>query len=181
MKNPHDIILRPVMTEKSFDAMADKRYVFEVAINANKIEIKQAVEAVFGVKVASVNTLRTLGKIKRQGRYSGRTPEIKKAYKEVEHVAAERLLGMLPDDLRESFRPALIITDGKEHQLVKAADKLSAYIKCIEERRAGNDEFISAEKQTLAILDESPLPEVKYFLEHFIPAFELNLDQLGTM
>ena len=80
MKNPHDIILRPVMTEKSFDAMADKRYVFEVAINANKIEIKQAVEAVFGVKVASVNTLRTLGKIKRQGRYSGRTPEIKKAY-----------------------------------------------------------------------------------------------------
>ena len=55
-------------------------YVFEVAINANKIEIKQAVEAAFGVKVESVNTLRTLGKIKRQGRYAGRTPEIKKAY-----------------------------------------------------------------------------------------------------
>ena len=68
MKNPHDIILRPVLTEKSYDGMADKRYVFEVAINANKIEIKQAVEAAFGVKVESVNTLRTLGKIKRQGR-----------------------------------------------------------------------------------------------------------------
>lgn len=80
MKNPHDIILRPVLTEKAYDGLADKRYVFEVAIGANKIEIKQAVEAVFGVKVASVNTLRTLGKIKRQGRYSGRTPEIKKAY-----------------------------------------------------------------------------------------------------
>ena len=80
MKNPHDIILRPVLTEKAYDGMADKRYVFEVAIGANKIEIKQAVEAVFGVKVESVNTLRTLGKIKRQGRYSGRTPEIKKAY-----------------------------------------------------------------------------------------------------
>ena len=80
MKNPHDIILRPVLTEKSYDGMADKRYVFEVAINANKIEIKQAVEAAFGVKVESVNTLRTLGKIKRQGRYAGRTPEIKKAY-----------------------------------------------------------------------------------------------------
>ena len=80
MKNPHDIILRPVLTEKSYDGMADKRYVFEVAINANKIEIKQAVEAAFGVKVESVNTLRTLGKIKRQGRYVGRTPEIKKAY-----------------------------------------------------------------------------------------------------
>lgn len=80
MKNPHDIILRPVLTEKAYDGMADKRYVFEVAIGANKIEIKQAVEAAFGVKVESVNTLRTLGKIKRQGRYSGRTPEIKKAY-----------------------------------------------------------------------------------------------------
>ena len=51
MKNPHDIILRPVLTEKSYDGMTDKRYVFEVAINANKIEIKQAVEAAFGVKV----------------------------------------------------------------------------------------------------------------------------------
>ena len=80
MKNPHDIILRPVLTEKAYDGLADKRYVFEVAIGANKIEIKQAVEAVFGVKVKSVNTLRTLGKIKCQGRYAGRTPEIKKAY-----------------------------------------------------------------------------------------------------
>ena len=80
MKNPHDIILRPVLTEKAYDGLADKRYVFEVALSANKIEIKQAVEAVVGVKVATVNTLRTLGKIKRQGRYAGRTPEIKKAY-----------------------------------------------------------------------------------------------------
>ena len=80
MKNPHDIILRPVLTEKTYDGLADKRYVFEVALDANKIEIKQAVEQVFDVKVDTVNTLRTLGKIKRQGRYSGRTPEIKKAY-----------------------------------------------------------------------------------------------------
>lgn len=80
MKDPHDIILRPVLTEKAYDGFADKRYVFEVQKNANKTEIKQAVEAVFGVKVAKVNTLRTLGKIKRQGKTSGRTPEIKKAY-----------------------------------------------------------------------------------------------------
>ena len=81
MKNPHDIILRPVLTEKAYDGFADKRYVFEVALGANKTEIKQAIEAVFdGVKVDTVNTLRTLGKIKRQGRTSGRTPEIKKAY-----------------------------------------------------------------------------------------------------
>lgn len=81
MKSPHDIILRPVLTEKGYDGIADKRYVFEVDIKANKVEIKQALEAVFkDIKVDRVNTLRTLGKIKRQGRTQGRTPEIKKAY-----------------------------------------------------------------------------------------------------
>ena len=80
MKNPHDIILRPVLTEKAYDGLADKRYVFEVVKTANRTEIKLALEAIFGIKVEKVNTLRTLGKIKRQGRTSGRTPEIKKAY-----------------------------------------------------------------------------------------------------
>ena len=83
MKNPHDIILRPVLTEKAYDGIADKRYIFEVAIGANKTEIKNAIEEVFaddGVKVEKVNTVRTLGKIKRQGRTAGRTPETKKAY-----------------------------------------------------------------------------------------------------
>ena len=81
MKNPHDIILRPVLTEKGYDGIADKRYVFEVAIGANKVEIKNALEKVFkDIKVERVNTLRVLGKIKRQGRTSGRTPEVKKAY-----------------------------------------------------------------------------------------------------
>ena len=61
---------------------------------------------------------------------------------------------------------------------MKAADKLSAYIKCIEERKAGNNEFLSAEVQTRKILEESHMPEVDYFLEHFIPAFELNLGRL---
>ena len=83
MKDVHDIIKRPVLTEKAYEGIADKRYIFEVAIDANKTEIKQAIEAIFaddGVKVESVNTTRTLGKIKRQGRYAGRTPEVKKAY-----------------------------------------------------------------------------------------------------
>ncbi|MBQ8081343.1 MAG: 50S ribosomal protein L23 [Clostridia bacterium] len=80
MKDPHDIILRPVLTEKGYDGIADKRYIFEVAISANKTEIKKAVEACFPVKVARVNTLRTIGKIKSQGRYQGRTAEVKKAY-----------------------------------------------------------------------------------------------------
>ena len=68
MKSPYDIILRPVLTEKSYDAMNDKKYAFEVAIDAGKTEIKMAVETVFGVKVASVNTVRVQGKIKRQGK-----------------------------------------------------------------------------------------------------------------
>lgn len=81
MKNPHDVILRPVLTEASYDGFVDKRYVFEVHPTANKTEIKLALESIFkGIKVDKVNTLRTLGKMKRQGRTAGRTPEIKKAY-----------------------------------------------------------------------------------------------------
>ena len=81
MKDPHDIIIRPVLTEESYEGFPDKRYVFVVAPTANKTEIKLALESVFkGIKVDKVNTVRTLGKIKRQGKTSGRTPEIKKAY-----------------------------------------------------------------------------------------------------
>ena len=81
--NAHDIIIKPVLTEKSYEAIQNKTYVFIVAKKAGKTEIKQAVEAVFaedGVKVEKVNPLRTIGKIKRQGRSEGRTPEVKKAY-----------------------------------------------------------------------------------------------------
>ena len=83
MKDMHDVIIRPVLTEKAYDSLEDKRYVFEVPVTATKTEIKMAVEAVFaedGVKVARVNTTRTIGKMKRQGRTEGRTAEVKKAY-----------------------------------------------------------------------------------------------------
>ena len=83
MKNAYDIIKRPILTEKAYEGIDDKRYVFEVDIHANKAEIKQAIETVFAdddVKVDRVNTLRTIGKMKRQGRTQGRTPETKKAY-----------------------------------------------------------------------------------------------------
>ncbi len=80
MKSPYDIIIRPVLTEKSYDGMADKKYAFEVALTANKTEIKKAVETIFDVKVESVNTMRIEGKMKRQGRTQGRRPERKKAY-----------------------------------------------------------------------------------------------------
>ena len=107
--------------------------------------------------------------------------DIMAAYKQVEQLANEKLLDTLPKQLRAAFSGYMHEEDVEIKDIVKAADKLSAYIKCIEERKAGNNEFISAEKQTRAKLDESDLPELKYFLENFIPAFELTLDELGTM
>jgi len=108
--------------------------------------------------------------------------EIREAYKQVEDLACHQLLNTLPPELRPAYEELLIgQTQAELHDLVKAADKLSAYVKCIEERKAGNNEFLSAEKQSRRALEESGLPEVSYFLEHFIPAFEKDLDELGTI
>lgn len=79
MKDPRDIIRRPIITEASTAMMEEGKYVFEVDIRANKFKIRQALEAIFDVKVDRVNTMRVPGKTKRYGRYSGRTPEWKKA------------------------------------------------------------------------------------------------------
>ena len=106
-------------------------------------------------------------------------PEIRDAYKQVEEISAQKLLSMLPEDLRPAYAPLLREDCGAELQaVVKAADKLSAYIKCVEELKAGNTEFKQAEEQTRAILEQSTLPEVGYFMEHFMPAFGLTLDEL---
>lgn len=112
-------------------------------------------------------------------KYSNET--IKQSYKELERRANLRLLDMLPPELREDFSPLMLEPDEETEGYVKAADKLSAYIKCIEERKAGNNEFLSAEAQILDTLKANPLPEVGYFMQHFIPAFELTLDELGMM
>lgn len=104
---------------------------------------------------------------------------IRKSYKDIEQKASERLLSLLPPELRGAYTPLLLETDESIRAYVKAADKLSAYIKCVEERKAGNTEFGSAEKQTLAVLQKSPLPEVDYFLKNCMPAFERTLDELG--
>ncbi len=109
------------------------------------------------------------------------SPEIMQAYKQVEEIANEKLLNTLPKQLRAAFSAYMREDDEDIKNIVKAADKLSAYIKCIEERKAGNNEFLSAEKQTRSKLDETDMPELKYFLENFIPAFELTLDELGTI
>ena len=106
------------------------------------------------------------------------TPAIREAYRQVEEEAAEKLLSMLPQELRPAYAPLLQETDGDVRRLVKAADKLAAYIKCLEELKAGNTEFRLAAEQTRQALEASPLPEVGYFMEHFLPAFELTLDEL---
>ena len=80
MKTPYDVILKPVLTEKSYDNIADKRYGFIVDKRATKTDIKRAVESIFGVQVEKVNTMNQLGKMKRQGRTEGRRPSTKKAY-----------------------------------------------------------------------------------------------------
>ena len=105
-------------------------------------------------------------------------PAIRDAYHQVESVAADKLLGMLPAQLRQAYRPLLHEEEGEIRTLVKAADKLAAYIKCVEERTAGNREFADAEAQTLQTLRDMALPEVEYFLEHFGESFGLTLDEL---
>lgn len=107
-------------------------------------------------------------------------PEIKEAYKKVEDSASEKLLGTLPDDLREDFRFLFYKKDEDADlwKIVKAADKLSALIKCIEERKAGNLEFAKAEQSTRESILAMELPEAQDFIEEFLPGYELTLDQL---
>ena len=105
-------------------------------------------------------------------------PDIQSAYKAVEATAEQKLLSMLPEDLRGEFEEAVTIPDPQVRALVKAADKLSAYLKCVEERKAGNAEFRSAEEQTYAALRDNPLPALNYFMDRFLPGFQLTLDEL---
>ena len=105
-------------------------------------------------------------------------PAIRQAYKDVESVAERKLLDMVPAELRRAYEPVLTDVGGDTERLVKAADKLSAYIKCVEELKAGNLEFREAAAQTRAALESYDLPEVAYFLETFMDSFSLTLDQL---
>ena len=105
-------------------------------------------------------------------------PAIRSAYQDVEAVAERKLLQMLPPELQGVYEPILTEADPEIRQVVKAADKLSAYIKCVEELKAGNGEFRQAAEQTLEALKGYELPELDYFMEHFLPAFGLTLDEL---
>ena len=105
-------------------------------------------------------------------------PEIKTAYKQVERIAGNRLLDMLPQELRASYEHYVLEDDAALEPFVKAADKLSAHIKCLEEQKAGNTEFDTAARQTWDSMKEMGRPELDWFLEHCLPAFALNIDQL---
>lgn len=105
-------------------------------------------------------------------------PDIKTAYKQVERIAGERLLQMLPPELVDSYRSYVLEEDETITPIVKAADKLSAYIKCVEEQKAGNTEFDSAADLTLQALKDLHLPELDWFLANCLTPFTLNLDQL---
>ena len=105
-------------------------------------------------------------------------PAIRKAYKDVEAVAEQKLLELLPAELQDVYAPILTGPGGEVEQLVKAADKLSAYIKCVEELKAGNNEFREAAAQTKKALEEYGLPEVEYFMSTFMDSFSLTLDEL---
>ena len=105
-------------------------------------------------------------------------PDIKDAYKQVERVAGNRLLDMLPPELRESYEHLVLEDDETLNPIVKGADKLSAYIKCVEEQKAGNTEFDSAAAMTMQSLKAMHREELDWFIENCLPAFSLNLDQL---
>ncbi len=104
---------------------------------------------------------------------------IKDAYKQVEHIAGNQLLSMLPPQLRQSYEHMILEDDKVVEPIVKAADKLSAYIKCVEEQKAGNLEFESAAKQTMEAMHRMERPELEWFIAECLPAFGRNLDELG--
>lgn len=108
-------------------------------------------------------------------------PEIQAAYKQIEKTAAFRLLNMLPDDLRPEYEAYFIESpeDKDAYRLVKAADKISALIKCIEEEKAGNQEFRSARKTITASLADMHCPEADLFIQEFLPLYQLTLDELN--
>lgn len=104
--------------------------------------------------------------------------QIKQAYKEIESAAADKLLSRLPEDLREEYEP--IFNEEENlllHRYVKAADKLSALIKCIEELKMGNEEFATAKQSITKALEKMELDEIKIFMDEFLPAYSLTLDE----
>ena len=107
--------------------------------------------------------------------------EIRKSYKQIENISERKILSMLPDDLKPSYEPLIDATkaDSELEIYVKAADKLSALIKCLSELSMGNKEFVKAERTIREALDEMTLPALNVFMEEFLPAYTLTLDEMS--
>lgn len=106
---------------------------------------------------------------------------IREAYKEVEDLAGERLVSMLPDDFKEEYRAMLLMSSDEDKELkpiIKAADKISAVIKCMEEKKSGNTEFEKAEQTLVNTIHEMDLEEAEIFMQEFLPSYGLTLDEL---
>ena len=108
------------------------------------------------------------------------SPELRTSYKQLEALASQRLTAMLPQTMRSAFAPYLADGEDYAHQLVKAADRISAYTKCMEEQRAGNHEFDAAGENVLRAIEQIDLPEVRDFMVEFVPSFALTLDELNA-
>ena len=109
--------------------------------------------------------------------------DIIKSYKEVERIAGERLVSMLPENLQDEYSDIILMENKNDKELikyVKAADKLSALVKCKEEIRVGNDEFKNAKLSTEGLLHDMNMPEVEEFIESFLPSFSLTLDEINN-
>lgn len=108
-------------------------------------------------------------------------PNIKKAYKQIESIAEQKLCQMLPEELKQEYEKLILKReDDKQcYAIVKAADKICSYLKCVEEMSAGNMEFEKAQAAIAQTIAETDMPEVKYFMENFVPSFSLTLDELN--
>lgn len=104
--------------------------------------------------------------------------EIKSAYKQIEAYATDEICAMLPDEFKGDFTPILKIEDAEEKKIVKYADRICAYLKCVEEVNAGNSEFVDAKNSIKTDIDKIDSPEVKYFMLNFVGGFDLTLDKL---
>lgn len=108
-------------------------------------------------------------------------PEIKQAYKQIERVAEQKLVGMLPDELKGEYSDLILNREknGEVYKIVKAADKICAYLKCVEEMSAGNNEFSKAKATLKKAIKKNDMKEVQFFMDKFVPSFDLTLDELN--
>lgn len=106
-------------------------------------------------------------------------PEIRDSYKKVEKIAAGQLISELPEEMQAEYKKVMIEEENEDWKYVKAADKLSAYIKCIEEKNMGNTDFDKAEITIKKAIDDMKMEEVEYFVKHFLPAYTMTLDEIS--